>query len=221
MAFRASRFVLALMLCWADLAMAEGLGGLAPREPGAAAQRHIPGPDEGASPSEIIASSGSSKRAIRQRKVRSSYRGVRGSTVEDRRYLGRVISLDIASVTRVDSPALALEIRTWDDPGPPQLETFVVFFATRGASAPSWALYEPKSGEGWGLYRYNAETGLYDDRAADAQVQRDGLLFSVETERVDDMPRRVLAFVQTSSPDEEEWAWTDRAPTRKRGLRMR
>ncbi len=194
----------------------------------ALADEHIPGPDDSSSPSQMLAvsSSASGARAIKQRQARTTYKAVRGGSVEDARYLGRSIPLDIASVTRVDEAPLALDITLWDAPAELAPEAMVVFFATPGAMAPQWAAYQPAPTDddvspAWALFRYDPATGLFDERVADAQLDQSGESFRFRAERDADMPRTLVSFVQTSSGDDEDWAWKDQAPTRRTGLKIR
>lgn len=193
----------------------------------AMAEEHIPGPDESSSPSQMLnSSSGDYERSFKQRKARTSYKAVHGDSVQDARYLGRSIPLDIASVTRDDDAGLSLDIALWEAPADLAPEALVVYFAAPGAMAPQWAAYQPAPtalGEttSWGLYRYNPSTGLFNDRVADAQLDQQGERLEFRAERDDAMPRTVVAFVETRSGDDEDWAWKDQAPTRRTGLKLR
>jgi len=192
------------------------------------AEDHIPGPDDSSSPSQMLSSTGGSPlgRVVQQRKSRTTFKAVRGDSVEDARYLGRSIPLDIASVSRSDAAGLSLDIGFWDAPAELAPESMVVYFASPGAMAPLWAAYQAApqdDGEptDWALFRYDPSSGLFDDRVADAQIEGRGDSFGFSTERVEDMPRTVVAFVETRSGDDEDWAWKDQAPTRRQGLKFR
>jgi hypothetical protein len=194
----------------------------------AMAEEHIPGPEESSSPSQLLASSsdGPTLRVVKQRQARTTYRGVWGASVEDERYLGRDIPLDLAAVSRSDGGELSLEITLWDTPSVIEPEAVVVYFAKPGDMAPRWAAYQatPRDGgapDAWALYRYDQSTGLYDQRVGDATLTRQGDTLQVSAQRIDSMPRTVVAFVETYSSDDEDWAWKDRAPGRRTGLRMR
>jgi hypothetical protein len=192
----------------------------------ALAEEHIPGPEESSSPSAMLAASGGGARVVQQRQSRSTYRAVRGDEVQDARYLGRDIPLDIASVRRVQGGDLALDVTLWEAPGELAPETLVVYFARPGAMAPQWAAYQaaPQADEPaaeWALYAYNPATGLFNAPAGPASVRLSGETLSFAAERAEDMPRRLVAFVETRSSDGEDWAWKDQAPTRRQGLRMR
>lgn len=193
----------------------------------ALADDHIPGPDERSTPSAMLASSnGSTARVIQQRDARTTYRAVRGELVEDARYLGRDIPLDIASVSRVDRGTLALDVTLWEAPTELAPEAVVVYFAEQGSLAPQWAAYQAAPQDGgatpaWALYAYNPASGLFDARVADATAELQGDTIAFDAERDDDMPRRMVAFVETRSSDNEDWAWKDQAPTRRQGLRVR
>jgi hypothetical protein len=182
----------------------------------AMAEEHIPGPEESSSPSQLLASSsdGPTLRVVKQRQARTTYRGVWGASVEDERYLGRDIPLDLAAVSRSDGGELSLEITLWDTPSVIEPEAVVVYFAKPGDMAPRWAAYQatPRDGgapDAWALYRY------------DQSLTRQGDTLQVSAQRIDSMPRTVVAFVETYSSDDEDWAWKDRAPGRRTGLRMR
>jgi hypothetical protein len=192
----------------------------------ALADDHIPGPDESSTPSAMLASSSSGARVIQQRQSRTTYRAVRGDRVDDARYLGREIPLDIASVSRGDGAPLALDVTLWESPTELAPEAMVVYFAEAGALAPQWAAYQaaPQDDEltpAWALYAYNPASGIFDARVADAIVTLQGDTIAFTADRDDDMPRRLLAFVETRSSDSEDWAWKDQAPTRRQGLRIR
>lgn len=193
----------------------------------ALAEDHIPGPDESSSPSQMLSASGSPfERAVKQRRSRTTFKAVRGDSVEDARYLGRSIPLDIASVARVEGDGLSLDVALWDAPAELAPESMVVYFAKPGAMAPQWAAYQPApQAEGqpteWALFRYDPGTGLFDARVADARVERQGERIELRADRDDAMPRTVVAFVETRSGDDEDWAWKDQAPTRRTGLKLR
>jgi hypothetical protein len=194
----------------------------------ASAEEHIPGPDESSSPSQMLARSGGGplEQTVKQRKARTTYKALRGASVDDARYLGRDIPLDLASVSRAARSGLSLDIALWETPESLEPESMVVYFATPGAVAPQWAAYQPapqEDGEqtGWGLFRYDPSTGLFDAWVAAVQLDREGALVRFSAPRDESMPRTVVAFVETRSSDEEDWAWKDQAPTRRTGLRLR
>lgn len=193
----------------------------------AAAEDHIPGPEESSSPSELLASaqSGALGRAVKQREARVFYRALWTDRVEDARYLGRTIPLDIASVDRTHRRGLALDVTLWEEPAALAPESVVVFFAEPGAMAPRWAAYQATSDDGseqpWALYRYDQRSGAFDLPVADASLEQDGRRLAFEAQRDDAMPRRLVAFVETRSGEDEDWAWKDQAPTRRRGLMLR
>jgi hypothetical protein len=194
----------------------------------AAAEDHIPGPDESSSPSQMLATSGGGplERTIKQRKSRTTYKAMRGASVEDPRYLGREIPLDLASVSRADRDGLSLYITLYEPPVELAPESMVVYFATPGAVAPQWAAYQPAPQDGeedtaWGLYRYDPSSGLFDAHVAEVHFDQQGELIRFSAERDDAMPRSLVAFVETRSGDDEDWAWKDQAPTRRTGLRLR
>ncbi len=190
------------------------------------AEEHVPGPGESASPSEMLSSAGSSgPRVIRQREARSTYRAMLANQVEDARYIGREIPLDIASLERTQGEGIGLSVSFWDTPDTLAPESMVVYFAKQGAMAPQWAAYQPAPSEegterAWSLFAFNPTTGLFDAPMAGASLEREGERFSIQVES-DELPRRLVAFVETRSPDDEDWAWKDQAPTRRRGLRVR
>ncbi len=189
------------------------------------AEDHLPMPEDSGTPSQILSSSGSVAKSTKQRKSRTKYRAVRGSSVEDARYMGRDISLDIAFFARRDSDGLGLEITLWNAPEQLEPESLVIYFARIGATAPEWATYLPAPQEdgtvsAWAMYAINVGSGLFDVPIADARIEQQGDTYIVEMERNEDLPRRLVAYVETRSSDDEDWAWTDRAPTRRRGIRM-
>ncbi len=192
-----------------------------------AEEQHIPGPEESSSAGEMFAATGGtlSLREVRQRKARTTYKAVRGATVEDSRYLGRDIPLDIASVSVSDRDGLSLDIGFWEAPGPMEPESMVVYFAERGAVAPKWAAYQPAPRDGestdWALFRYDPASGLFDARVSDAELVAQDGGFAFRAQRGEAMPRAVVAFVETRSSDDEDWAWKDQAPTRRTGLKLR
>ncbi len=190
------------------------------------AAEHVPGPGGGSSPGDMLGSSGSDRRTMRQRDSRTTYRSIRRSSVEDPAYLGHSIPLDLASVGRLEGGGLGLHITLWQAPEQLPPESLVVFFARRGAFAPSWAAYQAAATDGgepqpWALYAWNPTTGLYDKRIADAELQVRGTALTVTVQRAAELPWRPLAFAETRSPDDSDMPWTDSAPTQKRGVRVR